>query len=127
MEDPVKPEEAVKPGGVKYPKEVPKPEGPLKATRPDGTPIPGDDNPPPEIHRGPPKGWKCAKNGHIADADFPTGGPVVKTTQGTFYAFPTGRCIACECVFTLKQEVAEPTKLVKPDGSPQPDGGLIKP
>jgi hypothetical protein len=82
----------------------------------------------PEIRRGPPKGWKCAKNGHIADEDFPTGGPVVKTTQGVFYAFPTGRCIACECVFTLKQAVAEPTKLVKADGSPQPDvGGLIKP
>lgn len=103
-------------------------EGPIKSTRPDGTPIPGDENPPPEIRRGPPKGWKCAKNGHIPDADFPPGGPVVQTTAGKFYGFPTGRCIACQCIFALKQEVQPPSNLVKADGSPQAEaGGLIKP
>ncbi len=105
-------------------------DGPIKSSRPDGTPIPGDKNPPPVIRRGPPKGWKCAKNGHIADEDFPPGGPVVKTKEGTFFGFPTGRCIACECIFALKQEVKPPTGLVKADGSPQPPeeaGGLIKP
>ena len=101
MEDSVKPEEAVKPGGVP---------------------------PQPEIRRGPPKGWKCAKNGHIPDADFPPGGPGVQTTAGKFFGYPTGRCIACQGLFALKQEVAPPSTLVKADGCPQADaGGLIKP
>ena len=80
------------------------------------------------VARKAPKGWKCIRDGHIPDEDFPPGGPHVQATRedGTiaFFAVPGGRCRACDCIFAWKEEVPAPSEIVGPN---DPGGRIIKP
>jgi hypothetical protein len=69
--------------------------------------------------------WQCNRTGHLIDPDFPIDQNVIKNnTSGRFHLYTLGRCLKCGGVYSIKQEVPEPSGIVDPAGRPAP---LVQP